>query len=206
MAAARLRRVDGARNREDVAPAFQRHARGDQRARLDGGLHHQRAAGDAGDQAVAAREIEGERVRAQRVFAGDQALLGNAASKAGMPGRIDAIQAGADESDRAARAGQAAVVGRAVDAHGQAGNNGQPALTQKTSEFTRVVHALRGRAPAAHDGDARRRQQLDPAQREQQQRRVGRLQQQNGVARIAQYDDVARRVARCGFEPALRGG
>jgi hypothetical protein len=123
-----------------------------------------------------------------------------------MPGGIDAIQSGADKRDRAARPRQSAFVGGAVDAHRQPRDNGQPVLTQETSERSCVVHALGRRAAAADNGDGRRRQQLDPAQREQQQRRVGRLQQQLGIAGIAQHDDVAWRFALCGLEPAQRGG
>ena len=61
MATARLRGVDGAGYREHLAPLFAGQARGDQRARLERGLDHQRPLGQARDDTVALRKVLGQR-------------------------------------------------------------------------------------------------------------------------------------------------
>ena len=49
--------MDGARDGHHVAALLQCLFRGDERARLQGGLDHQRGLREAGDQAVAARKV-----------------------------------------------------------------------------------------------------------------------------------------------------
>ena len=59
MAAVRQRVVDRAGQREDLAALLGGQARGDQRSRVQAGLDHERAQAQAGDDAVAAREMLG---------------------------------------------------------------------------------------------------------------------------------------------------
>ena len=92
MAAARLRRVDGAGNRHHVLALFAGQARGDQRARLQRRFHHQGGAGQASDQAVATRKIERQRRRTERKFTEQQAPFGNALRQHLMPARVADVE------------------------------------------------------------------------------------------------------------------
>src|SRR5205807_6623145 len=62
------RTVDGARDREHLAALLDRQACGDERAALARGLDNERAEREAADDAVAAREVLGERRAARREF------------------------------------------------------------------------------------------------------------------------------------------
>ena len=89
VAAARLRRVDRARDREDVAAGLEREPRRDQRARLHGRLDDQRAARQRRDDAVPDREVLRQRRRADRELADQEAVGGDLLRRArdAGPGR-----------------------------------------------------------------------------------------------------------------------
>ena len=75
VAAARLRRMDRAGDREHVAAGLGGQPRGDQRARLQRRLDHQRAARQPGDDAVALiGKFSAQRRRAERELADEQAV------------------------------------------------------------------------------------------------------------------------------------
>ena len=100
MAAARLRRMDRAGNGEHLLALLGRQPGGDQRARLQRRLHHQRAARERRDDAVALREVLVERRRAERELAHDQAACRDAVRQVAVPGRVDAVQSRADHRHR----------------------------------------------------------------------------------------------------------
>ena len=89
VAAARLRRVDRAGDREDVAAGLERQPRRDQRARLHGGLDDERAARERRDDAVPDREVLRQRRRADRELADQEAVGGDLLRRArdAGPGR-----------------------------------------------------------------------------------------------------------------------
>ena len=207
MAAARLRRVDGAGDREDLAPALERHARGDQRARLERGLHHQRAARDAGDQAVAAREVVGQRAAcpADIRWRPGPARRCAASGRRGAPDRRDPGRCRRTPPCCPAPASPPSCAAPSMPMR-QAGDDGQPALTQEAAR-------TRGRCPcpaAWRCGCPRWRRWARTAARR------GRSVNSSsggsavssssaGIARVAQRDDVARHVGGGGVQPATGG-
>jgi len=62
------------------------------------------------------------------VFGQQQAVGGDATGQRVVLARVDAVEAGADDGDRAGRAAQRAFVGGAVDALRQPGDDDQPRL------------------------------------------------------------------------------
>ena len=84
-------------------PASTAAPRRDQRARLQGRLDHQRAARQAGDDAVAHRKVLCQWRRAERELADDEAVGRDAVRQCAMALRIDPIQSGADDRDRRRR-------------------------------------------------------------------------------------------------------
>ena len=124
MAALGLRRVDGAGNGKDFTPLLVGQTGRDQRARLQGGFHDQGALRQAGDDAVALREMPGQGLAAQRVFADDQPMERNLLRQFGVRARIDLIESGADDGNCAggrARAGlECSLMGGCIDAACQA--------------------------------------------------------------------------------------
>ena len=109
--------------------------------------------------------------------------------------RVDDVEPGADDGDRAGAAGERAFVRRGVDAERQARDDDPAGLAQVRREGARVVEPLRRRVAAADDRHRRRLEQLDPAAHVEQQRRVGAVEKQLRIARIADDDGVARLVA-----------
>ena len=186
MAAARLRVVDVARDGEHLSPDLGRQAGGDQRAGLQRGLHHQRAGALGGDQPVALRKVARQRSGAQRVFAQQQAMLGQAPRQRQMGARVDAVQPGAHEGDAAAGAVQRALVRRTVDALGQARHHGDALAAQRGGKAAGIQQALRRGVTAADHGHRRTLQQVEPAERVHQQRRVTEMQPGGGIVGIAQ--------------------
>ena len=133
-------------------PASSGLARGDQRARGQRGLDHQRAARQPGDHAVALRKVLGQRRHAELELRQQQAVLGDAVRQRAMARRVDAVQPGADHGNRAAAAGQAALVRSAVDAQRHAGDDGQTGLAQ-----VRARRRARCRCPVRSGCGCRRR-------------------------------------------------
>ena len=117
-AAARILHV--ARDRHDVAVLVQGEARRDQGAAAPLGLHDDDAAAQAGENAIAAREVPGPRRRPRRQLARDAALLRDLLPQAPVLPRVRHIATGADDGKGLAAGGQGTLVGRRIDATGDA--------------------------------------------------------------------------------------
>ena len=99
---------------------------------------------------------------------------------------------------------QGALVGGAVDAQRQPGDDHQPGPAQVAGEGAGVLQPLRGGVAAADDGDRVGAEQLDPAFDIEKRRRVRGFEQRCRIARVAEHQHVAtasRRVGRSAFEP-----
>ncbi|MNK81128.1 hypothetical protein D3C87_1008680 [compost metagenome] len=200
MAAARLRRVDRARDREHFLALLRREPRGDERARRQRSLDHQRAARQARDEAVALGKVLRERRRAQRQLAHDQPLQRDAVRQVAVPRGVHAVQAGADHRHRGEHRGVAgrverAQVRRAVDAECQPRDHGQARFAQRPCEGARMAGALRRRVAAADHGEAAaelREVEGGGAEHVEHQRRVDHLEQRTRVAGVAERHDAAR--------------
>ncbi len=229
MAAARLRRMDGAGDGEHFAPLLRRQPRRDERAGSQRGLHHQRALRKPGDDAVAPGEVGGQGRRAERIFADHHAPGG----RCGAPGRgggPDRHGPAPCRPRRWCRAGSATVrqdraglqgpfVRSGIDAERQPRDDAQARAAQRPPELPGVLRALRGRVAAADDGQAalqrparwaRPVQPARGAEQVQQQRGIFGGEQGRGIGRVAQRHDAPRgRIAiACGLrrvEP-LPGG
>ncbi len=130
-------------------------------------------------------------------------MLGDAMGERAVPARVDAVQPGADNGDRAALAVERAFMGRAVDAQRQAGHHGVACAAQVGSEGVRVVHPLRARVAAADEGDGGPAEELEMPVCEEQQRRIGGFEQGGRIVRVADRQDMPSRAA---GQPAQRGG
>ena len=203
MAAARLRAADRARDREHLAVALQRQPRGDQRARLQRGLHHQRAQRQPGDQPVALREMRCQRSGAEHMLADDQAACSDdARGQRLMLARIAAVDAGADDRHRRRAGIQRAQMGGRVDALRQSGDDAQAVATQSGGELARQRGAAGGRMTAADQRDQIAVvQALRCAVQVQQQRRVGHVHPARRVALVAEDQQMVVGMR----EPVQRG-
>src|SRR5690606_16093331 len=186
VAAAGFRVVDGAGDGEDFAAGVGGEASRDQRAGAVGGLDHEGAEGQAGDDAVAAGELALVDAGTGRVFAGDGAGGGDAFVEGGVAAGVGDVDAGAEHGDGAAAGGERAFVGGGVDAGGQAADHREAGGGEGAGEFEGGVAAARGGDPAADDGDARVPQHAQVAGDVQDAWRVWRAPQQRGVVGIVQ--------------------
>src|SRR5581483_6217249 len=146
--AARVRRVDAAGNREDLAVLLERLAGSNQRAALEVAFDHQHAERDAAEDAVAAREELAAWLRAERVVADQRAALDDLLGEALVLRRVDQVEAAREHGDRAAAGIERGAVRDGVDAAGEAADHGH-AVGRKPAR-----HVF-GRLPAI-DGDAAR--------------------------------------------------
>ena len=154
VAAARLRRMNGAGNRKDFLALLGRQPRGDERARLQRRLNHQRAPAQTGNDAVALGKVGRQRRRAQGKLADEQALQGNAVRQLQVFFGVDPVQSGADHRNRRAAAQQRAIVRRAVDAQRQTRHHANTRAAKRLGKLPGIALALRGGIAAAHDGQA----------------------------------------------------
>ena len=200
----RLRRVDGARDRENLAALLGSHPGGDQRAGSERRLHDQRALGEARDDAVALGKVGRQGRRAEGVFADEQAARGNAVREVEVLARIDAIQPRADHGDggwvricQRCRTVERALVRCGIHAQCEARNDGEAGLSQGARKQSGMFGSLRRRVAASHDGQASSRgkrcllHQPRRSHQVQQQRGVFRVQQQLRIAWIPQRDHRA---------------
>ena len=155
VAAFAVRVVDGAGHGEHFAPHVCRQPRGNQRAGFQSGFHHQHGRGEGGNQAVAAREVTGQRARAQWKLREHAALFGNAVRQRFVGYGIYAVDARAPHRHRAALPAQCTFVGGAIDAGGHAGYGYDTSSGQRFAEFAGNPHCLRRGVPTAHDGHRR---------------------------------------------------
>ena len=124
-----------------------------------------------------------------------QPFGGDARGERPVAPRIDHVEPGADDGDRAGAAGQGGLVRGGVDAERQPRDDDPAGLAQMRREGACVVESLRRRIAAADDRHRRRLEQLDPAAHIEQERRIGGIEEELRVARIADDDGVARLVA-----------
>ena len=204
---ARRRRVDRTRQGEHLAAAFGGQPRGDQAARAQRRLDHQHAARQAGDDAVAAREVVRDARRAERELGKQQAAAADRLVKRPVAGRVDDVHAGAENGDGrgvgpVVERPECAAVGRRVDAQRQAADDGEPRPRQVLRKGLGVGRALLGGAAAADDGQRRAAQQFAPADRKQRRRRVHGRQQKGRVVVVGQRQQRVRRIE---LEPAFGG-
>ena len=200
MAAARLRRVDRARDREDLAAGLGRQARRDQRSGPQRRLDDQRAARQAGDDAVADRKVLRQRRHADRELADDRCRRQRCdARERAMPRRIDAVEPGADDGDRAGRRPRARPRARRRRCRAPGPRRSTSRLRLRCAAKARAFSRPCGvglRLPTiAIDGAV---QQLEAAPGIEQQRRVGGLQQRlrDSAGRRARARRAARRRRR----------
>ena len=139
-----------ARHGEDQPPLLVGEAGGDQRAAVERRLHHQHALRQAGDDAVAAREIVRQWWGAECKFTHDRAAGGNLACQRGIVGRVNAIDAGTDDGDRTRAlhfswrvASQCATVGGGVDAGCQTADDGETLAGEMAGEGFGVGFTVR---------------------------------------------------------------
>jgi hypothetical protein len=205
--------VDRAGNGEHLLALLGREPGGDQRARLQRGLHHQRAAREAGNDAVALREVLVERRRAERELAHDQAAGRDAVRQLAVSGRVDAVESRADHGHRRRAARvigciERTLVGRAVDAEREPRHHRNSGLAEGPGEGARIRRALRCRIAAADHGDAvseLRQIQCRRAQQVEHQRRVRHLEERGRIAGVAQGEDAPRGTARFGALQPIEG-
>ncbi len=204
MAATRLWRMDRARNGEHLAALLGGQPGGDERARLHGGLDHQRALRQPGNEAVALRKIGGQRRRAQAVFAHQGAAHQDAVRQIAVVLGVDTVQPGAHHRDGGRVGIERALVGRAVHTQGQPRHHAHTGLAQRTRKLPRIGLTLRRGVAAAHHGQAARVVQgVQLPGHVQQQRRVGHVQQFGRKTGVAQGDHMA--VGRFG-QPVVQAG
>ena len=146
-------------------PCLDRQPRRDQRARLQRRLDDQRAAREAGDDAVAAREVLRQRRRAERELADDEAVRPRCGARA-RDAASDRRDRGRCRRRRSSHAGalERAFVRRAVDAEREARDDRQPGAAQvraRTRARSRRPCGVALRLPTI--GDRRALQQLDAA-------------------------------------------
>ena len=183
--------MDGTGHGKDLAPRLVGQARGDERARLQRRLHHQRALGQPGDDAVALREVQRQGGRAGREFADERTVRRDALGQHLVGTRVNEIQPRAQHGHRAGRAFQRAFVRGAVYALGQARHHHPALLAEMGGKGVRVLRALRAGVARAHDGQAARREAGQLAAHIKHQRRIGSLHQCGGVVGVAQRQHVA---------------
>jgi len=153
VAAARLGRMDRARNGEHIASRLQGQPCGDQRARLKRSFDDQGAARHASDDSVADREILGSRRGTQRELADDEAFGCDAMRELTVLLRVDAVEAGADHGNGAARTVQTACMRSGVDAECQSRDDRPAGLAQMARERAPILGPLPRRIAAADHGD-----------------------------------------------------
>ena len=124
--AARARVERRAGHGEQLAAGLLRQPGGDQAAGAQRRLHHHDAEGEAGDDAVAAREVARLGRGAEGRLGDHGARFGDAALQIGVLGRVGHVEAAGDRRDGAAGL-QRASMGRGVDAAREAGDHHQRA-------------------------------------------------------------------------------
>ena len=180
VAALRRQRAGPPRHRQHRSPQLQGEVGRDQRARAPPGLDHDHRLRQARDDAVARREAPGRRGRAGPVLGQQRAALGDPRRQPAVAARVGHVHARPEHRDREPAAVQRALVGRGVDAVGQAAHDDRPPLGQSGRERAGERPPLRRRPAAADDRHdrgpgQRRRHRLDRPPREEPERRVVEL-------------------------------
>ena len=181
-----MRIIDRAGHGHHLAPHFCGQPGRDQRAGLGRGFHHQHGLRQGGDNAVAAREIAGQRAGVEWEFAHNQAALGNLVGQIFVGRRINAVDARAPHRNRAARAGQCTLMRRCIDAGSHARHHGDFLLADGFAEIAGNAQGLRRGMAAAHHGHRRPLQQGGIAAQKQHRRRRDALGEHEWKIFIAQ--------------------
>ena len=199
--------VDRTRDRKDLAPEIGRQSRGDQRATLGRRLNHQNPLGGGGDETISPREVALVRRRTECQFARDGATaLDDRARQSVVSGRVDAVDSGADERDRAAALAERALVGRTVNALGEATQDGQTGLGQMLRKMSCVLKTDNAGLAAADDGHRGAREPRRIAQDIEQAGRIGKIQQACWIGRVVQGQQRALALAMQPFERSVHRG
>jgi hypothetical protein len=159
--------------------------------------------GEAGDDAVASGEILRARLVAGGALRDDQAVLGDLTVKAFVLGRIDVVNAPAEDGDGAR--GEAGGLGLAVNAEGEAGDGNEACAAKVSGHVTRDLAASGGGIAGANDGDGVRAGERQLAQNGEQGRRRVQRDKQLGELRFA-AGDQARAAALRGGDLVFDGG
>ena len=145
-------RVEGmAGHGEHLAALLGGGAGGDEGAGAPRRLHDQDGQRNAGDDAVAAREVLGARHEARRVLADEAAHLADPGLQLGVLGRIDVVEAAREHGDRAGR--QRRLVRGPVDAAGEARGDDVTGSPDAAREVAGELLPGGGGIAGADDGD-----------------------------------------------------
>src|SRR5260221_8555310 len=147
-------------NRKHFASLVRRAARGDQRAGGDGRLDDQAAARQSADQSIAPREVVRDGRRAESEFRKQQSATRDFGGEFSVARRIDDIDAGAEDRNRRAGAGQAAAMCCGVDAQRKPGDDRESGGAERCGEMLRVALPLSRSVAAADNGERGLWQQL----------------------------------------------
>ena len=199
VAAAGHRVVDRTGHREYLAAHLGGQAGGDQGAGFLGGLDHQRAQAEPGEDAVATWEMLAQRPGAGGVLTDYRTGAGDLLQQRPMTNRIGDVGAGAEH--RHGRAGdvEGGLVRGGVDPGGQPAGDAEAGLGQCAREQAGIGAAAGGGRPAAHHRHRRSPQQARVAGDEQHRRRRGDTAEQGWIGVVAPADQI---VAG-GVQPAL---
>ena len=200
-------REDGAGDGHHLAPLVEREPRRDQGAGALVRLDHDDDVREAGDQAVALREVMRQRRAPRRVLGDERAGRGDLLGEGGVLPGVDPVGAGAPHRDGRPAGGERAAVGGGIDAARHPGDDGDAGRRQLTAEVLRDLAAVGGGAPRADD--RRRRHRRHGAAHEDAERRVAEHREARRVRGVvggdpppAECGDVAldrdsRRRGRC---------
>ena len=156
---------------------------------------HHHEVGQAGDDPIAGRKTPGLGTGTQRRLAQQQADLGHPVPQPRATAGVHDIESAAHHRHRCRGPcrrghGQGPLVGRVVDAAGQAGDDGDAGLGQLRGPGTSQLEPV-GRRPAGSDdghGGGSQRQRISTS--EQQGRRLGILLQPQGITRRAPHQQL----------------
>ena len=174
--AARLERAAG--DRHHLPPRLAREPRGDEAARFDRRLDHQRPACQPGDDPVAAGEMAAARFGARRLFGQQQPFAGDPLLQIGVLRRIGNVDPAGDHADSVR---EGALMRGAVDPARQPRDHGEPRLGQPAGEIARQLDRRRAGVARTDHGDAGPRGQREVAAPGEDRRRAVELAEQHGV-------------------------
>ena len=142
----------------------------------------------AGDDAVAAREMARLRHGADRHLRDQHAALGDRLVQLAVLLGVDAVDAAAEDGDRAGRHG--ALMGRGVDAARQAGDDDEAALPELQRHVAGEAPAIGRGVARADDGDGRPLQHLSIAADREQGRGVVDRREGGWIVGLAPGDEA----------------
>jgi len=173
-------------------PSFvQGSPRGGEGAAAPPRFHHDHRARPAGDHAVAAREVLLPRAGPERELAHDGPVPRDRVGEGGVLRGVEAVEAGAEDRDRAPAAVEGAAVRGGVDAAGEARHDRHPGRREIAGERPGEGEAQAGGGARAHHGDHPLALARDEGAADPQDRR-GRVDtpQPRGVDRLVPPDDA----------------